>query len=221
MQSRKNSLLCPNCRRLISRDEEICPYCRISHPGSWLKNNALAQLLNGQEKIIPAIIVANVVMYIASLLLSGRGVNLNMSPFSFLSPNGQALMVLGATGTVPVIGYGRWWTVVSANYLHGGLLHIIFNMIVLRQLGPLVISEYGGNRMLSIYTIGGIVGFILSVLADVRFTIGASALGLRLDGSDDLLWQESWWGIWPSDLSSDWWLGHKYLYLRLSCPWYQ
>ena len=84
---------------------------------------------------------------------------------------------------MPIQQMGRWWTLVSASYLHGGLLHIIFNMIALKQLGPLVAREFGTHRMLTIYTVGGIMGYLLSYLAGVRFTIGASAAVCSLIGA--------------------------------------
>jgi rhomboid protease GluP len=92
-----------------------------------------------------------------------------------MSPSESSLFVLGATGTIPINDYHRWWTLVSANYLHGGLLHIFFNLAAFRQLSAVVVREYGTSRMFSIYTLGGIAGFVISYLAGVRLTIGASA----------------------------------------------
>ena len=54
-------------------------------------------------------------------------------------------------------------------------MHIFFNMVALKQLGPFVVREYGLHRFLIIYTVSGIVGFYLSCLAGVPLTIGASA----------------------------------------------
>ena len=34
------------------------------------------------------------------------------------------LFLFGASGAIPVFGFGRWWTVLSAGWLHAGLLHI-------------------------------------------------------------------------------------------------
>ena len=49
--------------------------------------------------------------------------------------------------------YGRWWTVLSAGWLHGGALHILFNMIWWRpRAGGRDI--YGAARMVIIYTFG-------------------------------------------------------------------
>jgi rhomboid protease GluP len=78
---------------------------------------------------------------------------------------------------------GRWWTLISANYLHGSLLHIVFNMIALHQLGPLLLREYGISRMIAIYTLSGIGGYLISSLFGVRFTIGASAAVCGLIGA--------------------------------------
>ena len=64
--------------------------------------------------------------------------------------------------------YGRWWTVLSASWLHGGVLHILFNMLWVRQLGPATAEIYGPGRMVIIYTVAGAVGFTLSsVAADI------------------------------------------------------
>ena len=39
--------------------------------------------------------------------------------------------------------FGRWWTILSAAWLHGGVLHILFNMLWVRQLGPATADIYG------------------------------------------------------------------------------
>jgi rhomboid protease GluP len=83
--------------------------------------------------------------------------------------------------------YGRWWTVVSASWLHGSFLHILFNMLWVRQLGPATADVYGAARMVIIYTVSGICGFLLSSIAGyyliqmplpflrgAQFTVGAS-----------------------------------------------
>jgi len=182
-QHAKNSMLCPNCRRLISRDEGACPYCGTSRPGSWWKNNRFTTGFADENRIINLIIYTNIGMYILSLLLNPRSAGLAINPFDFLSPSNRSLLILGSTGTVAIAELHRWWSLVSANYLHGSLLHIVFNIIALRQIGHLVIHEYGGYRMFVIYTLGGVAGFFLSFLAGIHFTIGASASVCSLIGA--------------------------------------
>jgi rhomboid protease GluP len=91
--------------------------------------------------------------------------------------------LLGSTGTIPIDQLHRWWTLISANYLHGGVLHILFNMIALYQIGPLVLREYGVGRFISLYTLGGVIGFFVSYLVGIRFTLGASAAVCSLIGA--------------------------------------
>ena len=122
-------------------------------------------------------------MYILSLLITPHSSSLGFNPFDFLSPGNRSLLILGSTGTIPIFQLHRWWSLVAANYLHGSLLHILFNMIALWQIGQMAIKEYGAYRMFVIYTLGGVAGFLLSLLAGVSFTIGASAAVCSLIGA--------------------------------------
>jgi rhomboid protease GluP len=174
-KQKRRAILCPNCKSLISRDESRCPYCDASRPGSWWKHNFLTQGFRDGDQILMVIIYANIGLYVLSLLLNIRGSNLSLNPFTLLAPDMRSLVLLGATGTIPIDQFHMWWSLLAANYLHGSILHILFNMFALRQLGSLVNGEYGAYRMFIIYTLGGIIGFVVSYLAGVRLTIGASA----------------------------------------------
>ena len=177
----RTSLLCPNCRKLISADEPVCPYCGLSKPGArHFFSGGLSNLTLDITKII---IYLNAGFFILSLLLSVKEITLSANPFTLLSPSQEGLFILGATGTIPIAGFGRWWTLISASFLHGSLMHIFFNMIALWQLGPFVVQEYGQNRFVIIYTVAGVTGFLLSYLAGVPFTIGASACICGLIGA--------------------------------------
>jgi rhomboid protease GluP len=69
---------------------------------------------------------------------------------------------------------GRFWTLITAIYLHGSLLHIVFNLLWIRQLGPAVEELFGTSRLILIFTFSGVAGFIISNLVGIQFTIGAS-----------------------------------------------
>ena len=74
----------------------------------------------------------------------------------------RARSIFGASGAYPGVRHGRWWTVLSAGWLHGGILHIVFNMMSVRQLAPATADLYGPGRMVIIYTVGSVAGFLLS-----------------------------------------------------------
>ncbi len=183
MNQKRKSILCPNCGKLISTDELRCPYCDIRKPGSWRANNFLTRGLLHTDQLIKLVIYVNVGMYVISLLFNPLLTNFSLNPLSFLSPDNKSLLLLGATGTYPVDRLDRWWTLLSANYLHGGILHILFNMFAFKQLAPLVAREFGVSRMFIIYTAGGVIGFWISCLFGVLFTIGASASICALIGA--------------------------------------
>jgi rhomboid protease GluP len=155
----------------------------LRRPGVWWKNSRFTAVFGEPERFVFLIVGANVVMYVLALLLNPGGSSLTFNPMAFLAPSNRSLLLLGATGTVPIEQLHRWWSLLAANYLHGGLLHILFNMMALRQLGPLVIQEYGAYRMVVIYTGAGVIGFFVSYLAGVRLTIGASAAVCGLIGA--------------------------------------
>jgi rhomboid protease GluP len=177
----QRAMLCPRCRRLIGSSESSCSWCGAPRPkGIWRISAWTRGALDG-DWLIKAIITANIAFYLLSLLLGGRSFSAN--PLNLLSPDQNGLMLLGATGTIPIAGLGRYWSLLAANYLHGGILHIFFNLMALRQIAPWVVQEYGPSRMFSIYTLGGVCGFWISYLAGVPFTIGASAAICGLIGA--------------------------------------
>jgi rhomboid protease GluP len=122
-------------------------------------------------------------MFIVSILFNPRAAGFSMNPLTFLSPSDNSLLLLGATGTIPIDNYQRFWTLISASFLHGGILHIFFNMAAFRQLATVVNREFGVYRMFIIYTLSGIFGFWISYLAGIALTIGASASVCGLVGA--------------------------------------
>ena len=115
--------------------------------------------------------------------------------FGFLSPSGRSLWAFGMSGGAAV-EEGRWWTVLSAGWLHGSLLHILVNMAALRQLGPAIVRLYGPARTVLLWVLSGTFGFVLTAVASTfaflpeglrgaDFTVGASA---SLFGLLGVLW---------------------------------
>ena len=180
---KRNSILCPNCRRLVAADEKNCPYCGLGRPGSRWKNISALRGGFASDRIVTNIIALNVGMFLLSILIRPGSIGFSANPLHFLSPSTSSLMLLGATGTVPIAAYHMWWSLLCANYLHGSILHIFFNMLALWQLGPLVVQEFGAFRMFSIYTLSGVAGYLVSYFAGVALTIGASAAVCGLIGA--------------------------------------
>jgi rhomboid protease GluP len=131
-------------------------------------------------------------LYFASLAADFEGVRTG-GMLSFLSPSVRSLEFFGASGAKPVLLDGRWWTFFSASWLHGGVLHILFNMLWVRDLAPATAHLYGVGRAVIIYCVSGAAGFVASTLAIFvplpsflqggLVTIGASAAVFGLLGA--------------------------------------
>lgn len=169
-------MICTSCGVLVGVNDPTCYNCGRRNPGLWGFGPVLRSLGNdlGFVNIVTG---GTIVMYVLSLVMSREGTQIG------LEPNGVALQVLGASGAAPVFGRGWWWTVLTAGWLHGGVLHIFFNILWIRQLGPEIARLYGAGRMVMIYTIGGVAGFALSSVLGLvnlpffgaQVTVGASA----------------------------------------------
>src|SRR4029077_16029438 len=103
-------------------------------------------------------------LWIVMLLLSGGGVS-GGGVVNMLEPRPEVLFLFGESGVVPVFQAGRWWTLLSAGWLHAGLLHIGMNMYWLYMMGPAITDLFGPARTVIIYTVGGVAGFLLSSVA--------------------------------------------------------
>ncbi len=134
-------------------------------------------------ELVRFLVTANIVLYITSLLIAPGAVNYNLDPMVFLSPGTGVLFKLGASGTLPVFAEDRWWTLITANYLHGGLLHLVFNVFALRAVGKINIEIYAPSRLFLIYFLGGIFSMAVSSLAGIPLTLGASGAICALIGS--------------------------------------
>ncbi len=132
------------------------------------------------------VVGACAVLYVISLLLSGSQMQIAGGGMSFLAPSSAALQLLGASGAYPVFVRSAWWTILSASWLHGSFLHILFNMMWVYDLGPAVVDLIGTPRTIVIYVVSGVCGFLVSsvmpfspiqipFLHGAGLTIGASA----------------------------------------------
>jgi rhomboid protease GluP len=178
------SVVCASCGSLVGVNDEQCYTCGRKNPGLWGFAPILKRLGNDLG-FVPLIIYGCAGLYTIGLLLSLRGGASIMggSLMGVLAPASGIQRMLGASGAVPVFVNGMWWTVLSAGWLHVSALHILFNMMWVRNLGPVTADIYGGPRMVIIYTAASIGGFLLSSVTGLfgiplfgaGVTMGASA----------------------------------------------
>ena len=188
------SVVCPSCGSLVGVRDDKCYTCGRANPGLW-GFGPLLRRIGTDLGFAQLVIGACVTIWVLMLLMSGgelRGGSL----LSALSPSPKIMFLFGESGAVPVFTAGRWWTVLSAGWLHAGLLHIALNMYWVYMMGPAIADLFGPSRTVIIYTIGGVAGFVLSSVAGAYlgalpipflhtagFTVGASAPVFGLIGA--------------------------------------
>jgi rhomboid protease GluP len=176
----------------VGVNDDRCYNCGRRNPGLWGYAPALRNL--GRDLgFVPFVIGLCFFVYVLTLIMSRGQVGMS-GMMGFLAPSQEALVRFGASGALPVFGLGFWWTVLTASWLHGSALHILMNMLWVRDLAPVTASLYGPGRLVVIYVVAGAVGFTctslagaflprIPILGGAGITVGASASLFGLFGA--------------------------------------
>jgi rhomboid protease GluP len=177
--------ICPACGTLVGITATRCHQCGTNLKFSMAAfNKRFAGVFGGRAPITTLLLVVNILVFgvsVMATLQAGQGGGLKL----LWSLDGEVLYRLGALWT-PAIIHGEAYRLVTAMFLHAGLIHIGFNMMVLMDIGPAVEEVYGPARYLFLYTIAGIGGYIVSAFTPFRphpaLGVGASGAILGLIG---------------------------------------
>lgn len=154
------SCVCISCGQLISINNTTCQHCGIKNPSLWGYSRTLRQL-GVDLGFTKFVIWGCLALYLATLIVDLPHIT-NVLPANILAPSRVSLLIFGASGAMPVFQFGFWWTVLSAGWLHGSLLHVAFNLLWFNNLSLQVAQAFGAARLVIIYTIAIISGFLLS-----------------------------------------------------------
>jgi rhomboid protease GluP len=182
-QQQPRPKLCPVCGALVGINATRCHECGASLRFSLA---ALSKQLSGifgdnEAPVTTVLLIANILMFgvtYLAMISEGSG-----GGFSILwGIRGEIVYRLGASFGPAIFGLHEWWRLVTAMFLHGGLIHIGFNMMALMQFGPALEELYGSARYLFLYVATGIFGFVVSAALG-NYSLGASGALLGLVGA--------------------------------------
>jgi membrane associated rhomboid family serine protease len=109
------------------------------------------------------LIGVNVLVYLITVA-QGNGIN---------NPGGSLFLKWALFG--PSVANGDWWRLITAAFLHGGLLHIGLNMLALVWLGAPVERYLGHVQYLALYLVSGLAGSAGAlIVTPTAVTVGAS-----------------------------------------------
>jgi rhomboid protease GluP len=172
--------MCPHCRAFITTNDRTCPYCNEA-VGPTVRQRT-APILGG---FIPharfntmVIMIINFGLFAATAIYSMQGGRGNA-----MGLDNRTVILFGAMSGGMIQEYGQWWRLVTAGFLHGGLMHILFNSWALFDLGAIVEEMFGSSRMLVIYFVSTVTGFYASYRIGTGLSVGASAALFGLIGA--------------------------------------
>lgn len=159
--------MCPNCRAFITTDDKICPYCQVQL-GRRIVDTSTSDAVGipADNFVTMIVLIINTGLFVLTAMRSSGG---------FMGIDSRTLVEFGAKYGPLIFGAGQWWRLVTAGFLHGGLLHIAMNSYALFMLGPISERLFGASRFIVIYFTAIVVGFMASAWAlPMTPSIGAS-----------------------------------------------
>ena len=144
-------------------------------------NRSLSGVFSGPAPVTTALLVANLLMFgVEWMAATAQGGGTGLSILWGMS--GEASYRLGMSAPYGIYVQHQWFRLITAMFLHGGLLHIGFNMMSLMQLGPALEELYGSARYFFLYIVTGAFGFLASSFIG-HYSLGASGGLLGLVGA--------------------------------------
>lgn len=180
--------MCPACRALVARNVGKCPHCEVSLKSARSREGTssgsgrvLGGLIPVPTTATSALVAANIALYGVTWYLTQESASAAQPAPAMGGVDTLALVRLGAL-YAPLIYVGQWWRLVTAVFLHGGLIHIGFNLWCLFDLGPAVESLFKTPKFIFMYLVTGVFGFVVSLWWRPGLSIGASGAILGLIG---------------------------------------
>jgi rhomboid protease GluP len=179
--------LCPACRTLVGAGATRCHNCGASMRfGMAAASQSLARYMPQTSPVTYAILTVSCLIFLASSLATMRESGFQSAGgsfygiFNFGAIANDVLQRSGASLPLP-FDLAQPWRFVTAIFLHGSIVHILFNMWFLMDVGPQIEELYGSGRYFFIYVLTGIGGYLISSGVG-HFSIGGSGALMGLVG---------------------------------------
>ncbi|XP_031396607.1 RHOMBOID-like protein 2 isoform X4 [Punica granatum] len=139
--------------------------------------------------LVPCFVAANTTVFVITMYVNACPKNsvhciakflgrLSFQPFKenpLLGPSSSTLLKMGALDVSKVVDRRQVWLLITCIWLHGGLLHLLANMLSLLIIGIGLEQEFGFVRIGMLYIISGLGGSLMSALfIQSNISVGAS-----------------------------------------------
>ena len=180
---RETYVSCSDCGR------GICPDCMTygpvgircpDHAGVGGKTTAPKRAVRSASRSLSGygpyvtftLIGINVALFVLELATGGQ---LNGTGSWIYEKGVLVSTALDSSGQVVGVAEGEWWRLITAAFLHYGLIHLGMNMLVLWFIGPPLEEYFGHGRYLLVYLVSGLAGSAGALIwSPNALTVGAS-----------------------------------------------
>lgn len=167
---------CPEC---VAAQSAADPRARVVTRGQIRTRWGAAGTAPGQGGLTATtvLLAVNVLFFLAELAFGARSVMSGAAA--------RVLLDLGALYVPSVLVEHEYWRLITSTFLHGSLLHLVFNMWALWVLGGYMEAALGRLRFLALYFGSGLAGSVLVLIAAPvgSLVVGASGAIYGLFGA--------------------------------------
>ena len=164
---------------------------KVSAPRQAARSTVRTLSLRGPI-VTQTLIAINVGVFLLQLFF---GAELMRTNSGWIYENGVLVdQALDSSGQLVGVSEGDWWRLITATFLHGNIIHLGMNMLVLWIIGPPLEEYFGHARYLLVYLVSGLAGSAGAlILSGGRPTVGASGAIFGIMGAALVLeWRRIW-----------------------------
>jgi membrane associated rhomboid family serine protease len=163
--------ICPDCMQAASVGFQ-CPSC-VAEGNRGVREARTAfggRLTDGSARATVVLIGLNVAVFLAGLVLGDAELRR-----SFGNVSGPAVFEPG--GEPAGVATGEYYRLLTATFLHAGVLHLGLNMMALSVLGPPLEQALGRARFVALYLLAALGGSVTAFVLAQGFTLSVGASG--------------------------------------------
>lgn len=204
---------CPKCSHPAGADEKQCSRCGepLGGVAAQRARRMFALVWGASTPVVPTVLIAAIVgMYATTAVWDSK---VGLSHGIHMSPSSASLYRFGSLFS-PAIEAGEWWRVSTSTFLHGGLLHLIFNVTSLWTVAVFLEDVLGAKKTLALYLALGACASLASLAwhtqlgPGVANSVGASgaicgligvAIGFAVRKRNAARHERGryvWWAVW-------------------------
>lgn len=149
-----------------------CPEC-VSEGAKTVRTPRTTfggRVTDDSSRVTQVVLAVCVGLYVLGLLIGERELQLRLG-------NIAGPVLLREDGPVEGVAAGQYYRLLTAAFLHANLIHLVFNMLALAQLGPGLEQRLGRVRFLGLYLLAALGGSTLSFLISDPGVLGVGASG--------------------------------------------